>query len=138
MRLAILILLLSAGSVATGQPNPPAPQSPNPTPCNSALQSFSPPSSVCIDPGSIKISVLPAPQPNQSWTGHGLPQVKPAIPRSSSSAAKIRLSFLLSTALFRRVHQTHCPAARPSRFPPPFRMRILRISPQIGRALNSC
>jgi len=80
MRLVILAFLLSAGSLATGQPNPPAPQSPNPTPCNSALQSFSPASSVCIDPGSIKTSVLPAPQPNQSWTGHGLPQVKPAIP----------------------------------------------------------
>jgi hypothetical protein len=80
MRLVVIALLLSAGSVATGQPNPSAPQRSNPVPCNSALQSTSPASSVCLDPGSIKIPILPALQLSRSLTDRGLLQVKPAIP----------------------------------------------------------
>ena len=80
MRLVIIALLLSAGSAATAQANPPAAQSSNPASCNSALQSTSPAPGACIESVSPAISSLPTIRPNLNWTGRDLQQVKPAIP----------------------------------------------------------
>ena len=74
------IALLWIGGHRSAEPSTVSSKAPLPTPRTSALQFISPASSSRLDPESIKISALPAPQLNQSWTGPGLPQIKPSIP----------------------------------------------------------
>jgi hypothetical protein len=105
MRLTVLALLLSAGPIAVGQPNPSASQAPNPASCDPALNLASP--DACLQSVSPAISSQPAPHLNPNWANRGLPQVKPAIPAELLSRVPNPLQFLaLNQAAPRAVPKT--------------------------------
>jgi hypothetical protein len=94
MRLMILALLLSAGPLASGQLNHPAPRNPNPTPCNQTLQFIAPSAGPCVDAQSAAVAIQPATLPTLNWTGPGLTQVKPAIPAQLTARSPNPTQFL--------------------------------------------
>jgi hypothetical protein len=78
MRLMALALLLSAGSVVSGQANPPLMQNPNQPSCSPSLNLTSP--DVCVQSVAPALSNQPVFRPNQNLTQRGSSQVKQAIP----------------------------------------------------------
>lgn len=80
MRLILLALLLSAGPLATGQPNPSPSQEPTPTPCKSPLLLIEPSPGACLDALSPFVASDPAARPNLNWTDRFLQPVKTALP----------------------------------------------------------
>jgi hypothetical protein len=117
MRLTVLALLLSAGSLASGQQNPSVSQNASPVASAPVLTFIAPPSVAAPDSTPATVSILLTIHPNLNWTDRGLPQIEPAIPAQLFTRRQNPVQFLALNHLVPPVAPTRSPHGKPEPIP---------------------